>query len=127
MPHQCIRCSKFHEDGSIELLKGCSCGSKFFFFVKKEDVERLVNLSSNLNKDEKTQIEKDVYDLIGEDYIDKPVILELESIRILKPGQYEISLVDLFSGKPLVYKVGDGKYYIDVATTLRNSTKNLQK
>ena len=119
MPHQCIRCSKFYENGSIELLKGCSCGSKFFFFVKQDDVDRLINLSSKLNKDEKIQIEKDVYDLIGQEYLDKPVILELESIRILKPGQYEISLVDLFSGKPLVYKVGEGKYYIDIANSFR--------
>jgi len=116
-----------YENGSLELLKGCSCGSKFFFFVKKEDIDRLVNLSSNLNKEEKLQIEQDVYELIGEEYKDKPIILELESIRILKPGQYEISLVDLFSKKPLVYKVGDGKYYIDVATTFRDSAKKIQK
>ena len=121
--HQCIRCSKFYEDGSIELLKGCSCGAKFFFFVKQEDIERLTNLNSKLNKEEKTQIEKDVFDLIGEEYTDKPVILELESVRILKPGQYEISLVDLFSGKPLVYKVGDGKYYIDIANSFRTAKK----
>jgi|SRR3989344_3332901 len=127
MPHQCVRCSKMYENGSLELLKGCSCGSKFFFFVKKEDIDRLVNLSSNLNKEEKLQIEQDVYELIGEEYKDKPIILELESIRILKPGQYEISLVDLFSKKPLVYKVGDGKYYIDVATTFRDSAKKIQK
>ena len=123
MPHQCIRCSKFYENGSMELLKGCSCGSKFFFFVKQEDVDRLINLSSKLNKDEKVQIEKDVYELIGQEYLDKPVILELESIRILKPGQYEISLVDLFSGKPLVYKVGEGKYYIDIANSFRTGIK----
>ena len=123
MPHQCIRCSKFYENGSIELLKGCSCGSKFFFFVKQEDVQRLVNLSSKLNKDEKIQIEKDVYELIGRDYLDTPVVLELESIRILKPGQYEISLVDLFSGKPLIYKVGEGKYYIDIANSFRSGIK----
>ena len=123
MSHQCIRCSKFYEDGSIELLKGCSCGSKFFFFVKQEDVDRLMNLSSKLNKDEKIQIEKDVYELIGRDYLDTPVVLELESIRILKPGQYEISLVDLFSGKPLIYKVGEGKYYIDIANSFRSGIK----
>ena len=34
-----------------------------------------------------------------------------------KPGKYEISLVDLFSGKPLVFKVGEGKYVIDLASS----------
>ncbi|MBS3143917.1 hypothetical protein J4446_03535, partial [Candidatus Woesearchaeota archaeon] len=32
MPHQCVRCGNMYEDGSEEILKGCSCGSRFFFF-----------------------------------------------------------------------------------------------
>ena len=36
MPHQCVRCNAFFEDGADEILKGCSCGGKLFFFVKKE-------------------------------------------------------------------------------------------
>ena len=48
---------------------------------------------------------------------DKPIILDIESIHILKPGKYELDLVDLFKGKPLVYKLEEGKYVIDIAST----------
>ena len=31
MPHQCVRCNKFYDDGSIEIIKGCTCGGRLFF------------------------------------------------------------------------------------------------
>ncbi|MEK6849039.1 MAG: Zn-ribbon containing protein [Nanoarchaeota archaeon] len=36
MPHQCVRCSTFYVDGAKELLGGCPCGGKLFFFIKQE-------------------------------------------------------------------------------------------
>ena len=62
-------------------------------------------------------------DLVGED-TNKPVILDFESIRILKPGKYEIDLVKLFDGRPLIYKIGDGKYVIDIQSTFEGLNKN---
>ena len=123
MAHQCVRCNKFYEDGAKELLKGCECGGKFFFFVKNKDLEQAKDIASNIPDEEKTQMEKDVFEMIGIEDKSKPVILDIESIRISKPGQYEISLVDLFSGKPLVFRVGEGKYIIDLANTFREAKK----
>lgn len=122
MPHQCVRCGKFYEDGSDKILKGCECGAKLFFFVKKEKLEEIKNASFQLTKQEKKQIEKDVFDLIGltEDQ-DKPVVLDLASIRIVKPGKYELDLVNLFKNKPLVYKLGDGKYIIDLPESFKKA------
>ncbi len=120
MPHQCVRCGKIYDEASKEILQGCNCGSKFFFFMRKQDVNVVQELTSNLTKEEKKQIEKDALDLVGEKEPEKPVILDLESIRILKPGKFEIDLVDLFKGNPLVYKLEDGKYVIDLATTFRS-------
>lgn len=125
MPHQCVRCGKFYPDGSEELLKGCSCRGRFFFYVKKEDIDHAKQLTTDLTPEEKTQIEQDVKEIIGENLDDdQPVILELENIRVLKPGKYEIDLVDLFKGKPLVYKVGDGKYVIDIVSTFKKKEKD---
>ena len=110
MPHQCVRCGNMFADGAKDLLTGCSCGSKFFFFVRKEKLEQAKKISDNLTKKDRVQIEKDVEDII--DYKlkgDGPVFLDLESIRILKPGKYELDLVDLFRRKPLIYKLEDGK------------------
>ena len=123
MVHQCVRCNRFYEDGAKELLKGCECGGKFFFFVKNKDLEQAKDIASCIPDEEKTQMEKDVFEMIGITDKSKPVILDIESIRINKPGQYEISLVDLFSGKPLVFRIGEGKYIIDLANTFRDAKK----
>ena len=112
-----------YEDGSEEILKGCSCGSRFFFFVNKTHLEKMKNMTVNLTENEREQMEIDVKDMIGGLLDDKPVILDLENIRVLKPGHYEISLIDLFKGKPLVYKLEEGKYIIDIASTFE-STKS---
>ena len=45
-----------------------------------------------------------------------PVILDLESVRVLKEGKFEIDIVNLFKkGRPLVYKLEEGKYIIDLS------------
>jgi len=120
MSHQCVRCGKFYPDGSKELLEGCSCGGKFFFYVKKQDIKKAKELTIDLTKEEKQQIEQDVKEIIGDQIEDdQPVVLELENIRVLKPGKYELDLVELFKGKPLVCKLEDGKYVIDLLSTFK--------
>ena len=126
MPHQCVRCNKFYEDGSDEILKGCSCGARMFFFVKKEKLKQVqdtLEAIKNLTPVEKQEMEKEVYDLVEIDYdYDKPVILDLESIRSLEPGKFELDLVRLFKKDPLIFKIGEGKYVIDI-----NSVFNQKK
>ncbi len=123
MPHQCVRCSSMYEDGATELLQGCKCGGKFFFYMKKQDIKTVQEMTVKLTKEDKQQMESDALDLVGEKKPSMPVVLDLESIRVLKPGKFEIDLVDLFKGKPLVYKLEDGKYIIDIVSTF-NSTKD---
>ena len=120
MSHQCVKCGELYEDGAKELLSGCKCGHKFFFFVRKSALESSKELITNLNDDEKKKMEEDVYDIMGVKEPEKPVILDIESIRVTKPGRYEISLIDMFSGKPVVYQVGEGKYIIDLVSTFKN-------
>ncbi|RME51986.1 hypothetical protein D6783_06150 [Candidatus Woesearchaeota archaeon] len=127
MPHQCVKCGTLFPDGSKEILQGCShCSGKFFFFIRKERFEELKNRQSQLTKKEKEQIEKDVYDLIG-DTIDKekPIVLDIESVNVLKPGVFELDLVNLFKKKqPLIYRLEDGKYMIDLVETFQKMRNN---
>ena len=118
MPHQCVKCEKLYDDAANELLKGCTCGAKFFFYVTKDRLDDLKRETEKLSIKEIDEIEKDVIDIIGPD-IDRsmPVILNLESIRIKKPGKFEIDIVKLFKGSPLVYKIEEGKYFIDLPST----------
>ena len=55
MPNQCMKCSKLYPDGSKELLEGCNCGSKFFFFIKK-DIEKVQEITQNLTDEDKVKI-----------------------------------------------------------------------
>jgi len=126
MPHQCVRCNVFYEDGAEEILKGCPCGGKLFFYIKKsklEDAKKEV-ASINLSQEEKQQIEKDVFEMVGQEVDrDQPVVLDFESIRIMKPGKYEVDLVHLFKGEPLIFKLEDGKYMIDIVQSFKKSEK----
>ena len=122
MPHQCVRCNEFYKDGADELLNGCSCGGKMFFYIRKQKLEDAKKEVENLNltKEDKQQIEKDVYEMVGSNVdLEKPVVLDLESIKILKPGQYELDLVQLFNNNPLIFKLDEGKYMIDIVETFK--------
>ncbi|MBI4438833.1 hypothetical protein HY640_02790 [Candidatus Woesearchaeota archaeon] len=123
MPHQCVRCNTFYEDKAEEVLKGCPCGGKLFFFIKKEKLDRIRELSANLTETEKDQIEQDVMEIIGEQEEHEPVVLDLETIRIMKPGTYELDLVQMMKNEPLIYKVDEGKYVIDLIRSFGGKKK----
>ena len=122
MPHKCVRCNTLFVDGSKDLLKGCSnCSGKFFFFVRKEALEKAEEIGNRLTEEEKIQIERDALEVIGSDVDpDAPIILDLESINIPSSGKFELDLVKLFRGEPVIYKLEEGKYIIDVAQTFKN-------
>jgi len=121
MPHQCVRCGKIYVDGSNELLKGCSeCKGKFFFFIKQESLEKKKDIRKIIEKDELVKIEKDVRSLLNKVKREEPVILDLETIKIVENGKYEIDIGSLMRGSPVIIQVGDGKYYIDLFTTIKD-------
>ena len=112
-----------------EILKGCACGGRLFFFVKKSKLEDSKKEFANLNlsSDDRSQIESDVFDMMGTEVDDSPVILDIEAVRIIKPGKYELDLVHLFKGEPLVYKLEEGKYMIDVVESLKRVQESKKK
>lgn len=122
--HQCVRCNTLYEDGSSELLNGCSCGGRFFFYIRKELLNESQELITSLSSEQKNEIETDVRDLIEEKFDEeKPVILDLESIKILEPGKYELDLVKLFKKQPLIIRLEEGKYIIDLKSTFESKEK----
>jgi predicted nucleic acid-binding Zn-ribbon protein len=116
MPHQCVRCNKLYPDGSNEILKGCSCGGKYFFFIKAESLDAGKKIINDLTPEDKLHIEEDISEILNlKRNPDLPVILDLEAIRVLHPGKYELDLVHLFKKDPLIIKLDEGKYLIDLA------------
>jgi predicted nucleic acid-binding Zn-ribbon protein len=120
-----VRCNSFYDDGAGEILTGCSCGSKLFFFVKKERLKEAEEIVEELTDKDKEQIEKDVFNIMGiKPENDRPVILDMESIRVLKPGKFELDLVHLFNKEnPIIFKLEEGKYFIDVAETFKRRSE----
>ncbi len=129
MPHQCVKCSKIIPLGSKELLEGCAnCGGKFFFYVKQEQLEQIKSQIIEIPEKEKATIEKDIREIVGVVDEETPVILDLESVRVLGDGKFEIDIVNVFNKKrPLIYKLEEGKYIIDLASTLQRSVKELKE
>ncbi len=148
MPHQCIHCSKIINIGSKELLEGCgNCHGKFFFYIRDEQLEKIKKQKQELGEKENTlefsapehkelehkepeaiieftkidkkKVEDDVRSILGMEDETEPVILDLESIRVLKPGKFEIDLVSLINRKPIVFKLEEGKYIIDIESGMR--------
>ena len=127
MPHQCVKCSRMLSAASRELLDGCKdCGSHFFFYIRENQLEEIKKNPVKIPEEEKKHVEKEIREMAGITQEDAPVILDIESIRVTGPGKFEIDLVNIFSKKrPLIYKLEEGKYIIDLASTMDKSAKEI--
>ena len=74
MPHKCTQCGKLYPDAASELLKGCECGSKFFYYIREEKFHELQDIVTEL---------KDI-DKIPSDPYDIPVVLARELLDYQK-------------------------------------------
>ncbi len=124
MPHQCVRCNIFYDEGAQEILKGCKCGGRLFFYIKQQHIDEGKKILSNLTVEDKKQIEEDVTEILTLKLEpNAPVVLDIEAIRILKPGKYELDLVHLFKKDPLIIKLEEGKYVIDLPHLFKEASE----
>jgi predicted nucleic acid-binding Zn-ribbon protein len=125
MPYKCVHCSKIYSDDEKEVIQGCECRSKFFFYIKPEKLKEIENNQTKnveLSKEEKQQIEEDVREITGISDENSPVFLDFESITIIKSGKYVLDLQKLFAtDKPRIYKLEDGKYIVDLSSSIRKN------
>ncbi len=129
MPHQCVRCSRIITAGSREILEGCKeCGSHFFFYIRDDQLEKIQGQIVDIPEKEKARVEEDIREMVGIADEQTPVILDVESIRATGEGKFELDLAKIFrKDRPLIYKLEEGKYIIDLASTLKGSVKDLIK
>lgn len=121
MPNKCTKCGKLHDDEAPYLLTtGCdACGGRFFFFVREEFAKEMDKEVAEITKKEMKEIERDIREIapIKENQKkDDTVILDFEAIRVIKPGKYRINVETLFNQRPIVVRVGTGKYEIDISS-----------
>ena len=96
--------------------------------IKEEQIEALKSKPIEIPEEQKGIIEKDIRDMAGIVEPNAPVILDIESVRVTGDGQFELDLVNLFrKDRPLIYKLEEGKYIIDLATTLKQNLKDFKE
>jgi predicted nucleic acid-binding Zn-ribbon protein len=130
MPHQCVKCSRIIPMASRELLEGCNdCGSHFFFYIREDQLAKIkAEPVIEIPEAQKEKIEKDIRQMAGIVEPNAPVILDIESVRTVGEGKFEIDIVNLFrKDRPLIYKLEEGKYIIDLASTLKKNISGLKE
>ncbi|MFQ5531193.1 MAG: Zn-ribbon domain-containing protein [Candidatus Nanoarchaeia archaeon] len=129
MPHQCVHCNKIYPKATKALIEGCDdCGRHFFFFIREEQLNKVKEEPVEISQEEKVHVEKEIRDMAGIPEESAPIILDIESVRVTGTGKFEIDIVNLFrKDRPLIYKLGEGKYIIDLASTLSKSQKEIKE
>jgi len=107
------------DNGMIQVLISRRNKSLTVEEVEEKVQERIAGMEIedevNLTVSEKRQVEADIRDIAGVEDEEKPVFLDFESIKIVKPGKYLLDISKLFeTDKPRVYQLEDGKYVIDL-------------
>lgn len=116
MHHKCVNCGKIYEHASEEILSGCSCGGKLFYFVKSSVAGKKKNSPSSEDIDYFYEIDDEEQKEI--------IVFDIEAINIKSNGKYELDINSLMNkdnggNTNVIYKYGDGKYSIDLDTSIK--------
>lgn len=126
MPHKCVRCATIYDDGSPELMEGCACGARVFMYLRERpgaDEKKLREelKESSLKKEDADWIENEFGDKLTREK--KTIHLDVENLRRVAEGVFELDLASLMSGKPIVIKAREGVYYVDVPYAMTKKKK----
>jgi predicted nucleic acid-binding Zn-ribbon protein len=115
MPHKCTKCGREFKDGSTEILRGCpSCGSKKFLYVREAHRHKDV-LEEKTITEIARETSEEVLEVVEIPGTPADPRGQVESIRILAPGSYELNLKKLSETDDMVVGVGkDAKYLLDI-------------
>lgn len=99
-------------------MKGCECGARVFIYLREEQArEREKEKSESPSGKPLPGLSK--FGWLEEELAflskDKPVSIDfdaVENLRIVEHGTYELDIVSLMKGEPLVVKSDKGVYYI---------------
>lgn len=126
MPHKCVRCGKIFEDNDGNILRGCSCGSVFFLYMKTpQDAEQIKEIQKELETKETTleqeltkqvEVKKKEEEVAVKQGKNKRVVVKvkwgIETIKIPREGVYEINIDALMKKRPIVILERGRVYFI---------------
>lgn len=125
-----MNCGREYSEDSDELIEGCECGSSLFLFQKEgEDAHEVEDL-----KEERDEVLNEIDSFLdqmdegGEDAEDNTsrISFDLESIKVIEEGVYEINVKKLLKHVPLVVEIMDSGYYVHLPSVFKKGEeKNL--
>lgn len=118
MTHRCMNCGREYTEEDEELVEGCKCGSNLFLY-EKDTTDDAEEQEETVDEDEVMQEIDDYLDSIKEHEPgagDTNIRFDLQSIRVLEEGVYEIDLKKLLDEVPLIVEVKDGNYHLHLAS-----------
>ena len=121
MPHKCTNCEHVFEDGSVDILNGCpNCGwNKFLYVPAKPVTEDATDTDTKDITD--AEMQSDKVEVIKETVPD----MEVESIRILEKGSYELNLESLLEREEIIMSMKeDGRYLVHLPSVFDKSKKD---
>jgi predicted nucleic acid-binding Zn-ribbon protein len=107
--HKCVKCGKTYEELSEEILRGCICGSKLFYFVKQ----------SSKGKKKQPKAEEAIEYFYELEDAPSNTVFDIEAIKVISSGKYEVNLDGLMNNNGIIYEYGEGKYSVDLDNNLR--------
>jgi predicted nucleic acid-binding Zn-ribbon protein len=122
MPHKCARCGEIYEDSAPELMNGCTCGARVFLFLRQQEDS---SEEETIEKLKGQELEKNDLDWLnkklGEELkkSDRTIHLDVENLLRVGKGKYRLDIASLMKGDPLVIKVRNGVYYIDIPYSMK--------
>ena len=123
MFHKCVKCGKMYEHASEEIISGCLCGSKLFYFVKSDNNGNNGNSKKKKNEADMNSEDIEYFYELEDDENKEIIVFDIEAINVKSSGKYELNLDGLMNSDGLIYKYGEGKYSID----LDNNMKQLKR
>jgi len=131
--HKCIRCGLMYPDNDSSILRGCSCGSIFFLFMKNPQDDKQIQQIQQELETKDTTLEKELFKKIEEKKVEvkkpkakapkkvrekikrirrKQIEFGIETVRVPKEGVYEINIDALMKRRPLIILEKGRVYFI---------------
>ena len=93
-----------YSDDAAEIMSGCSCGGKAFFFIRNVAKLKAIN--------------DDLREAIIEQAPEETLVVDLEHVK-MEDGKYELDLHAMLGRKEIVFQYDEGKYDIDLQESFR--------
>ena len=135
--HKCLKCGKaYAREEDVPIITGCSCGSKFFVFIRDDDQEKTEKLLDRVTLEELEVIEKKIVAKNESEETPRPAekaqkpasgkprpkseSFGIETVKTIKPGVYELNIEALLSGAPVIVLQKGETYIIHLSSVFKS-------